>query len=68
MELGSVGGQPTGGQFAQPSLMPVTGDLERLSASSGQEFLQTFVDILQDVLQNDFMAISELRVVERERI
>jgi hypothetical protein len=49
-------------------LQPATNDLELLSSSTGQEFLQTFVNLLQDAIQVDFIAISELRVVDRERI
>lgn len=43
-------------------------DLERLSASTGLDFLQIFVDLLQEVIQADFIAISELRVTDREQI
>jgi hypothetical protein len=43
-------------------------DLGLLSSRTGQEFLQTFVDLLQDVVQVDFVAISELRVTDREII
>jgi len=43
-------------------------DLELLSSRTGQEFLQTFVDLLQDVIHADFVAISELRVTDKEHI
>lgn len=45
----------------------LSNDLELLSSRTGQEFLQTFVDLLQEVAQVDFIAVSELRVTDRER-
>lgn len=72
MEIGSVNPSDTC-VYSELSdrnglLSPSTTDLERLSASSGHEFLQTFVDLLQEVVQADFIAISELRVTDRELI
>ncbi|WP_293577694.1 GAF domain-containing protein [Phaeobacter sp.] len=52
----------------QTRLLPVANDLERLSASTGHEFLQTFVNILQEVLQVEMIAISQLHVTDIERI
>lgn len=49
-------------------MRPTSSDLELLSSSTGREFLQTFVDLLQEVIQTDFIAISELRVTDEERI
>lgn len=45
---------------------PSTSDLELLSASTGKKFLQTFVDLLQEVVQPDLISISVLRVAGRE--
>lgn len=72
MKIGSVSSSDTSLRIDpsdHKSLLPSsTTDLERLSASTGQDFLQTFVDLLQEVVQADFIAISELRVTDREQI
>ncbi len=53
---------------AVSSISAARNDLGLLSSRTGQEFLQTFVDLLQDVIQVDFVAISELRVTDKEVI
>jgi GAF domain-containing protein len=47
-------------------LNPSSSDLELLSASTGKVFLQTFVDLLQEVVQPDLISISVLRVAGKE--
>ncbi|WP_162930089.1 GAF domain-containing protein [Pseudophaeobacter sp. EL27] len=43
-------------------------DLETLSSTVGRDFLRSFVEILQDAIEADMVAISELRVMEEDRI
>lgn len=43
-------------------------DLETLSSTVGRDFLRSFVDILQDAIEADMVAISELRVMEEDRV
>ncbi|TLP56566.1 GAF domain-containing protein [Parasedimentitalea maritima] len=68
MENGSASSNSPAAQTEGGRLRPTSSDLELLSASTGREFLQTFVDLLQEVIQTDFIAISELRVTDEERI
>lgn len=72
MEIGSANSSDTSIRISPSDrkslLASASTDLEQLSASTGLDFLQTFVDLLQEVIQADFIAISELRVTDREQI
>lgn len=68
MEAASASSKAPGAQGEAIRTLPVQSDLELLSSSTGREFLQTFVNLLQEVTQTDFIAISELRVTDEERI
>lgn len=68
MDIGTASSNSPAAQVNTVGIRPASSDLERLSSSTGREFLQTFVDLLQEVVQADFIAISELRVTDEERI
>lgn len=50
------------------SSVAANNDLEKLSCTFGEEFLHTFIEVLQDAVEVDMIAISERRVLEEERI
>ncbi len=68
MNIGTAGSNTPAAQLDSVNLRSTSSDLELLSSSTGLEFLQTFVELLQEVVQTDFIAISELRVSDEERI